>query len=199
MRRVRRATSTGTLVPFLMTALLLAGCAGSTAPFAAPMTAESASAPRVTPTAPAAASSASPTATTQGGVAVSDLVGTWVGDLTTVVASGDPTKASVFSTRVTLESCVPKQTCGRFTASTTDLAGTGTPGTCDGTLTYRGFFKDRGAFEFEEKITSTTGTKRCEVMLMVFTPLARGSTLGVEEKHGMQWGTYGVLVKTATP
>jgi len=179
------------------------------APTAAPTTAPAPSMPAVAP-APSAPSAPAAAFT------VGDLAGTWTGavivpgfdDANAAVLTLNPAKDSTFTTTVALGECTPGATCGSFSFATQDWAATGKAMSCEGTLKYRGPYKDRPAFEFEEAITSRSGalpimslsqdSKCSNAMILVLTPLSSGATAGIEEKADV-WEDYGVLVKSATP
>lgn len=132
---------------------------------------------------------------------MSDLAGTWKGDVMALGADPtgmpDPTKDTVWQARVIIRDCSPGTVCGSFSYATTDFKGSGKSATCEGTLKYRGFYKDRAAFEFEETISASAGATICQPMLAVLTPFASGANLGIEEKK-MSWYTHGLLVKSAS-
>jgi hypothetical protein len=201
MRRGQLPASTGISVASALATLLVAACGANTALTPPPVSRPLATAPTATADTaqtPTPAASASEPIESRGGVTVGDLTGTWTGDLVTVSESLDPAKDSTWKTRLTIDECTPGAPCGRFSSATRNAEGTGKGATCDGTLTYRGFYKDRAAFEFQETITASGGAMRCPVQVMILTPLASGATLGVEEKR-MSFGAHGLFLRSTSP
>lgn len=179
--------------------LLPRGGVPATVPGAAPGSA-SPSAPAATP---AASPDASPAAeTVRGGYSVLDLAGRWKGDIMVpwYGANGetDASKDTNWRLDMTIDMCGEGESCGLWSFATDNLEGSAKPASCDGTLTYYGFYEDRAAFRFVEAVGSSTGP-HCQGATLVVTPFASGTRAGIEETASGIWLSHGMVTRSATP
>lgn len=199
----------GAVAVFLVVAIawggiLPRGGTPATVPGAAVGTASPA-ASAASPAAQAASPAASPDAAAdavRGGYAVTDLAGTWKGDILVpwygANGESDPSKDTSWRLDMTIDMCGKGESCGLWSFATDNLEVTGKPASCDGTLTYRGFYEDRAAFQFAEAVSSSTGG-RCQGVTLVITPLASGTRAGIEERSSGVWLSHGLVTRYVAP
>jgi hypothetical protein len=132
------------------------------------------------PTGAAAALASDSKEPSPNGVTVSDLVGTWIGDLV------EPAKEATWSLRVTFGECNLGEECGdvRFRVPNWSQSGSLS---CKATLTFEG--TEGSAFMSEETIESGP----CFPSRMAFVPMPGAYTIGVQEYAEGSWYTYGAL------
>jgi hypothetical protein len=162
----------------------------------------------VAPAAPAspdpAASPAEAAPTATGGFTIGDLAGTWKGDIVShsygANGEADPAKDTTYHLALTVDACAVGASCGTWEFTTENLGGTGEAAACGGTLTYRGPYKDRAAFSFQEVAGSSSGANatNCKGVTLVVTPFASGARAGVEETAGGEWLTWGLVSRAAS-
>ena len=173
-----------------------------------PVTEPGAAVSTASPTPSTASPVASPDAalttdSVRGGYSVLDLAGRWNGDVLVPWYGGngetDPSRDTSWRLDMTIDMCGEGESCGLSSFATDNLEGSGKAATCDGTLTNRGFYEDRAAFQFTEVVGSSSGPRNCQGATLVLTPLASGTRAGIEERSGGVWLTWGLVTRSATP
>jgi hypothetical protein len=168
---------------------------------ASPETQTATVAPSVAATVPAEPS-ATP-ADVRGGFSVADLAGTWTGELVTPWTGpdweSDPSKDTTSRLSLEIGACTLGASCGTWKAATDDVAGTGKPMACEGTLTYTGPFEDRAAFAFSESVTPSGVTANCAPSTLVLTPFSGGTRAAVEERQDGVSASWGLVTRSSTP
>ena len=167
---------------------------------AAPAVVESA---RPSVTAPATAAPSVGPGDVRGGFAVTDLIGTWTGDVVTPWTGpnweSDPSRDTTSRLTLAIGECTKGASCGTWKVATDDVAGTGKPMACEGTLTYTGPFQNRAAFAFSETVTPSGGTSDCAPATLVVTPFSGGMRAAVEERQDGVSASWGLVTRSAAP